>query len=304
MEKPEWLKEREGVPDWVKEQVRSGPTDSESIYRVLESTRQPVMSASQIAEVLGVTKQTVYNHLDPVIERSDIHSLDVGGTTAYYQARPWDPEDVHSRPFNKIGIADVHPGTRTLVHHRAEFLRAKSQAEELAKEQGDDIGLRYDFWESLSAYIRCSTVLSAFELNRYIDHVMDFEESPPAEIEDENLDLEGFGNPGDQEPPRAPPSPGGSDLSSEQMEEYRSGTLMFSTDWFGEVEGLGGLYHFDFAVRSEVNDLLDEHPIEEGDGQDAARSHATDELYPSMNDLLAAAERADSIITEVMGEDW
>lgn len=49
------------------------------------------MTAGDIAEVSGLTRKTVYNNIDDVLEFNDrIHTENIGGSNAYW----WEPEVV------------------------------------------------------------------------------------------------------------------------------------------------------------------------------------------------------------------
>jgi hypothetical protein len=267
-----------------------------SIYRVITYSDEPALTAAEIAEKLGVTPQAVYRYMDEVAERDDIYQKPIGNATAYYQqTRPpresgeYDElmERIEGKSLKKARQDYAEGVTRRLCHDRADFLQARSRLQVASQTGAVGIFERERYLSSLNDYLQTQAVMECFDLLNY---------------QGEKLDLEGGGSESESVEWDAEPfPPRGSSLSDEDMDHYLRGVPMFESDWFGTVEGLGGLKVYITKHTTRVKNAL---PCDE-EGEITSDIEADlEETLPSVNDLLAVGDKADSIISEVFELRW
>jgi len=146
------------------------------------------------------------------------------------------------------------------------------------------LGERLHLWVALRNYLKNTNVNGAFRLYYY--------RAEEIESLDENTLFEVSPNP-----------PHGSDYSEEDLKRFNTEPLLFISDWFGEVRGLGRPAVFEFQLYAKLHELAEEPPfsVEESGSEVQAE---LGRLLPELEQLIAAGERGDEIIAAVFGFEW
>lgn len=277
------------MSDWGKD--ISEPISEDAIYRLLTLTEELVMTAAEIAEHFGVTNQTVYNHINGVEDRTDIYTKDVGNAKAYYHrplpvhgSEEWDEmmgwaadqtlEDAR-REFSQAAW-------RSLVHVRAEFLDDCDTVRHAYLSGEDTLRDRYLVLGSIEDYVLETSVLSTFDIGPYVSQEIEELDSPKREP--------------------SPRPPRGSEVSKERMMYFLSGIPMFTSEWYGEVNGIGDLGVFGLLTRRRIREFREEY--DSGELAEEDLSAELERIYPPLPTLLSAAQTLDDVVAETFYMGW
>ena len=237
-----------------------------------------VMTVQDLAKELDVSDQAVRNHIDELERIDDVASRKIDRSTVYWVPRAnMDVEEL--RGFGRdLGLTPHE----ALIHDKqAKWRFAKKQA--LRGQISDSPAeTRAILYEHLYKYITTAELRGLIQSERTEDGV----KYHPA-TEGEMV----------------------ARLDEDDVAEYATEHLMFTSEWFGEVRGVAGLLEFNRArearlkeiaggedynqldeYRSDTEDVFDEEKITDQD---------IDEIYPSLTDLVGAGEKIDQIAADI-----
>lgn len=277
----------------------------EAIYRVILDSDEPVLTNQQIADEIGVSAQTVRNHIDEVVEYNGVHSRKIGRTRVY-----WYEEEETIVDFEYTTDLGINVTSQILLEARTEYLQAKQYAHSHLAADTSDPQVRVWLWEMIYKYLTRSQVYEQLEFTMENGYEVD------------------------------PSSRWAKELGEDVLRYYVGEHHFFTVPEFGEVSGLDGLESYEtaraksLAVIAAAGELPDhsrtaDEELDEYAGRVVGAYQAAvggappdacaedvemdqsrisnddlDELYPSVSELLGAGETIDHLVTSVYDIRW
>lgn len=249
---------------------KAGP---EEIWSAILGSKEPVVTAGDLAEMLDVSEPTIRNHMDEVVDMWSIKSRKIGRTTVYWPDTRDSVETLGTPRASRNVIRD------DAMSSVARWRDEKQSYYEEIQENGSTPVLRARAWQEM------------MELWGATD--FDFRLETDPDTGEWGLH-EDYGH------------RDGLDITAEEIESYLFDHYLFTSDWSGAVRGFADLQKMNFDVDSRLKELVEEEGLK---GEDRLSYHdlpeqELDEIFPSMVEIIGTADTLEHVVRRLWGIRW